>query len=249
MTRILRVAAALALALFAGRAWGAEEPAPERSLLVATGQPVVNIGTVAKGQDILTVPVRHGITGVLKAELRLIGWTKRPPLAAGQPLYGVPMTGQTHWSKPEEDFIVWCAPRRAPGKTGRRAIEAYCIAPQGTSFVAVEAYSPLLQPRLDMSHTLGVFPPQIEEGPAEIGFAMTAVYRIAGWRRDRATLRVYIRSELGEHPVGEFEVPRLGDGTALVGLLDGHLALTRGEKDAVEVQVLQPLTDKGDLGL
>lgn len=108
------VALALGLVLASSLAAGVQ---PDE-LLIVSGPATVASGPVEVGQPLLTVPVRHRLTGRLTNRIVLDSvFGRDAPLEIGQAVFGVPVRGRA---------VIWCAPRLKPdGRTWRTA----CLTP------------------------------------------------------------------------------------------------------------------------
>ena len=108
------VVLALNVVLASGATAAARSPA---EVLIASGPASVAPSPVDVGQPLLTVPVRHRLTGRLIGRIVLDSvFGRDAPLEVGQPVFGVPVQGG----------VIWCAPRLKPdGKTWRTA----CLTP------------------------------------------------------------------------------------------------------------------------
>jgi len=96
-------------------------PVPRREPFVATGPVDVAPGPVYPGQPLLTLPVKHAITGRLQNRIAPgMMWSSDTAVEVGEPVFGVPTTS---------GGTIWCAPRIKPGQT---IYDTVCFLPGGT---------------------------------------------------------------------------------------------------------------------
>lgn len=87
-------------------------------LLVASGAATVASGPVDAGHALLSLPVRHRLTGRLMNRITLDSvFGRDTPLEPGQPVFGV---------AGPDGRVTWCAPRLEPGRAGYRTA---CLRP------------------------------------------------------------------------------------------------------------------------
>lgn len=220
-----------------------------RSPMVATGPARVVTGARAKGDLVLSVPVRHGITGRLQNEVRPMGLFTmgQAPLPVGQPVYGVPMGGSGGAN------VVWCALRSNTDAKGRRKFNALCLPRDSMGHRWLSATPALMVTSLAYSqHTSAASVPTVAEGPVDFGVNLRLEYEFGAWRKNFADLGVFLRTDDGESQrVGTVWAPRLKDGSGAAFLvLGGALKLTPTPdgKGAV-VEEWKPLQAEGRLPL
>ncbi|KQY34663.1 hypothetical protein ASD38_21115 [Caulobacter sp. Root487D2Y] len=221
-------------------------PAAELSLkpLVPAGAPpVVVAGDIAKGQPFFTVGVRHGVTGVLKQEVRGKGWFFDKALPVGQPVYGVPMAGASATG------LVWCAPRQDDKPKGKSPTRwaAACLPQNATQANWVEAQTAMMSVNLSWfygSRTTNAL--DVERGPIDLP-PMTLSYVFAGWS-EQGSLMLEVRLDWGEGPqlLRALRVAPGADGVVTVKTMDGVIAVKRSG-DAAQAQALKPLLAQADV--
>ena len=221
-------------------------PAPELSLkpLVAAGaDPVVVAGDVAKGQPFFTVGVRHGVTGVLRQEVRGKGWFFDKALPVGQPLYGVPMAGAGTTG------LVWCAPRQDDKPKGKSPTRwaAACLPQSATQANWVEAQTAMMSVNLSWfygSRTTNAL--DVERGPIDLP-PMTLSYVFAGWS-EQGSLMLEVRLDWGEGPqlLRALRVAPGADGVVTVRTMDGAIGVRRAG-DTARAEALRPLRTEAEV--
>jgi hypothetical protein len=217
-------------------------PAP-KPLVPAGAPPALASGAVAKGQPFFTVGVRHGLTGVLKQEVRGKGWFFDKALPAGQPVYGVPMAGAGATG------LVWCAPRleeKPPGKSPTRWAAA-CL-PQNVSQANwVEAQTAMMSVNLSWyqgSRTVSAV--AVEPGPIDLP-AMTLSYAFGGWS-EQGSLLLDVRLDWGEGPqlLRSLRVAPGADGVVTIKTMDGVIGVRRADA-AAQAETLKAFRPEGDV--
>jgi len=239
----------------------ADAPTPEQAkeakaaemaqaVLVPAGAARLPAGPRAKGDVVLSVPVRHGVTGTLRNEVRPLGLFEmgKAPLPVGQPVYGVPMNGAGGAG------VIWCA-LRSNGESGdKRRFNAVCLPRDGSGYRWLSAFPALLVTRLSYNPqvTSAATAPTVAQGPVDFGVALRLEYEFGAWRKDYADMAVYLRTDDGEsHRVGMVWAPRLKDGSgAVFPILGGALKLTpSADGKGALVEESQPLQTTGRLPL
>ncbi|MGR4866311.1 hypothetical protein [Caulobacter sp. LARHSG274] len=214
-----------------------------RPLVSAGAPPAVAVGGVAKGQPFFTVGVRHGVTGVLKQEVRGKGWFFDKALPAGQPVYGVPMAGAGAAG------LVWCAPRleeKPRGKSPTRWAAA-CL-PQNVSQANwVEAQTAMMSVNLSWyqgSRTVSAV--AVEPGPIDLP-AMTLTYVFGGWS-EQGSLLLDVRLDWGEGPqlLRSLRVAPGADGVVTIKTMDGVIGVRRADA-AARAEMLKAFRPEGDV--
>jgi len=118
MRSAIRFAATFGLLLMSAvvdPAWASPD---QSELLVANGPATIAPGPVGAGQILLTLPVKHRLTGRLLNRITLDSvFGRDTPLEPGQPVFGVPLA---------DGRMAWCAPRLEPGRAGYRSA---CLRP------------------------------------------------------------------------------------------------------------------------
>jgi hypothetical protein len=221
-------------------------PAPELSLkpLVPAGAaPIVVAGDIAKGQPFFTVGVRHGVTGVLRQEVRGKGWFFDKALPVGQPLYGVPMAGAGTTG------LVWCAPRQDDKPKGKSPTRwaAACLPQSGAQANWVEAQTAMMSVNLSWSYgSRATNALDVERGPVDLP-PMTLSYVFAGWS-EQGSLMLEVRLDWGEGPqlLRALRVAPGADGVVTVKTMDGTIGVRR-VGDTARAQALKPLRGEADV--
>lgn len=221
-------------------------PAAELSLkpLVSAGTaPTVIGGDIAKGQPFFTVGVRHGVTGVLKQEVRGKGWFFDKALPVGQPVYGVPMAGAGATG------LVWCAPRQDDKPKGKSPTRwaAACLPGSATQANWVEAQTAMMSVNLSWfygSRTTNAL--DVERAPIDLP-PMTLSYVFAGWS-EQGSLMLEVRLDWGEGPqlLRALRVAPGADGVVTVKTMDGAIAVKRSG-DTARADALKPLRAEADV--
>ena len=106
--------------------------------LLRAGPPHVNEGVARVGQILASMPVRHGLTGVLENQIRPgLMWRSDTAVEVGQPVFGIPtrVAGQA--------AIVWCAPRTKPGE---KDWDTACFLPDTGGHLWIPHRKPALLP-------------------------------------------------------------------------------------------------------
>jgi hypothetical protein len=206
-------------------------------LLRATGPAVVAGGVVQKGDPVVTLPVAHGITGVLQNRVKGLGlFAIGAPLEVGQPVYGVPM------SKGE---IVWCAPRSTlKGET--RKWSTICLPAGGGVNRWLNAFPPLLVTSLSwVGSTSAANAPSVQRQVVDFKANMKLEYRFSGWKSDHAIISLYVTAEDGSSYLSTWRVPRTPGGDAMLSAAGGVFKLTPGDNDhsAIIETVTAPKVD------
>jgi hypothetical protein len=198
--------------------------------LITLGGMTVNPATqVSKGEFMVSIPVRQGITGVLANDIRggHHEQTQRsvlpdaPLMSAGQVVYGVKITTGARQ-------IVWCAPRRS--ETG--SWKAVCFPTDGLGHVWVEsapammAGSHLVMPEGGRSY---VTPPKVERRAVDLP-PMTMSYVFEGWdKSDIAKINVCVDWGEGSQTYKELRFRPEADGGVVVAAFGGKLEIRNGD--------------------
>ncbi|HWF76159.1 MAG TPA: hypothetical protein VN694_03195 [Caulobacteraceae bacterium] len=205
--------------------------------LVASGDPPsARPGLFAKGDAFFTVGVRHAVTGVLTSEVRAHVWFfADKPLPAGQPVYGIPMSGSNGAG------MVWCAPVRE-ARQGVPHWRAICLPKNDDRFAWIEAKPAMMTLNLSwiggLEHVAGA--PAVERRPVDFP-PMTLSYAFGGWNRD-GWLILDVRLDWGEGPqaLHAILVPPGPNGGVDLHLMQGELSVrpSGASGDAAAVEVL-----------
>lgn len=239
--RAVFVAAALLGAGLAASG-GAQEIAPSRDaappgrVLEATGAPAVAAEAAVKDGELLSVPVRHGMTGRLINEIADKTWLGTTVLPAGTPVFGVPLTNPRGVTT-----IIWCAPKRGGAKNSWRND---CFSSAGTVYLS---YAPALftiraKPE-GRAFRGGV---RIQPGPVDFGEPMRMVWRHREWTGRRVEVRQVLEYDDVSIPLNTLRLPIGPDRTADLRTLGGRLRLRLGTLGRVTVETVEPPT--GALG-
>jgi hypothetical protein len=202
--------------------------------LVAAGDPpIVVAGQARAGVPFFSVGVRHGLTGVLTADVRAHGWVfQDKPLMAGQPVYGVPMSGSNGAG------VVWCAPIHERGGDGPHW-RAICLPQNDGRFAWIEANPAMMPLNLawigGLEHT--ATEPQVVRQTVDLP-PMTLSYAFAGWNSSH-WLKLDVRIDWGEGPhlLHTILVPPSADGTVDLRVMGGEIVLQAAAPDNTAVTV------------
>ncbi|NEX93179.1 hypothetical protein [Caulobacter sp. 17J65-9] len=241
----------IAAALLAASAAAAQEaPAPMADpkapvppelmeALVPAGPPeAVSVGPITRGARLVVMPVRHGITGVLKEDaVSLRRFSEPKILPAGSKMFGVPMSGG--YGAPAQ--VLWCAPERAVNRKGEPHWTGVCIwgsvwietwASLFVTYIAFDQHAPGVQKR-----------PQIDRQPVDFGAPMDLVFTFTEWDKTDADVFVSVQFEGGSASLGNHSVKREADGTAHLKLFGGELLLKPGsDRRHAVVEVIKPMS-------
>jgi hypothetical protein len=169
---------------------------------VAAGEPELRgSGRVEKGDVIMSLPVRHAITGRLVSEVEAKGlFAMGRSLPAGTPVYGVPLVGGSGIRFSESTDFTWCAPRRKTREDGRVDWDTTCL--PGAALGAprwVGAGRDLFATSLSYSDsTSGASMPDVERGPVDLGMDLTLSLEMVQWKRDHLALEWRLTEAGGE---------------------------------------------------
>lgn len=175
------------------------------------GEGVQIASSVERGDSIISMPVSHLRTGILRNDLRLRGGTLANYLDAGVPGFYAgefAVQGQTTGA-------MWCFARRAGDlSAGTRCILEHHAGAWVVAGEPSNMYFPVsAQVRLNPS-TLPA--PEIDEEPVRVNPNLTADYIFRGWGRNHADVQL----QLGGRPllaIGVFQrIQREPDGSALL---------------------------------
>lgn len=205
--------------------------------LVADGEArVAAASRLAAGQAFVEIPVRHGLTGELVADVAIKEWFSGGKLPGGVAVFGVPMAG------PDGPTLVWCAPQppkkpRPEGKPPRQV--SICLPFGDKTHVWVEGRPAMLPVGLTWSDdvTRRTSRPEVRRGPQAFP-PMTLSYVFAGVDA-RGWVKVETRLDWGEGPqmLRTITLPPGVGGAALVRVAGGAFALKPiGAEAAIEVR-------------
>jgi hypothetical protein len=184
--------------------------------------PAITPGVRSKGESFLAFGVRHGLTGVLAAPVEGKGWFFRQPLAAGTPVYGIPMAGTVGQG------IVWCAPRPDPGAPKKQVRWIAACLPNDIARNAWVAASPALMTD-NLSWYSGVGrtsnAPQVEPQAIDLP-PMTLSYAFGGWDSNH-WLMLDVRIDWGEGPqkLRTILLPPAADGIVTARIMGGEFLM------------------------
>jgi hypothetical protein len=191
--------------------------APDRALL-PTGAPVAGQDSVLKpGQPFLTMPVRHGVTGVLQNEVRVRqAFDSGDAIPVNQPLFGLPI-------REHPGQIVWCAPRRGSEGPWR----TICLYDQNGAVMAMEIPTGMMAITLPWTKARLASPMTVQRNAAVSFPPMTLSYVFVGFTDPTLPTRfarVEARLDWGEGPkaVTSMSAAVGADGVARFKLLDGE---------------------------
>ncbi len=197
---------------------------------------VVATGEVAKGKPVVSLPVRHAITGRVAKEIPRVLFSKT--VVVGAPAFGVPMT-----SSKGETQIVWCAPVSTDSRPGKEAWSTNCFVqiPGGaTQMVMTGGLYPTM---LSTGQALFAEPPQITPGPADFGVPLSLNYVFRKWTAaGDAELMIEVRWPRRADYPGLAHAKREGD-HATLRLAGGEIRLTpTPDGRSAKVELVRPLT-------
>lgn len=227
-----------------------------RSPLIVTGPATVAATAENKNDVLVTMPVRHRLTAVLKNEVAFVDLFATSKLPAGTPLYGVVMTSQ-YGGLPS---TVWCAPSVQNAASVKNLwSNGACLAKATNRKAGGYAFLKLSRPSL-LARSVAVAPlpnaspsPVIELVDTPPVDGMVLEYRLYGWSKKRLSLVLWLKHDGREEDIGWLDVARSPDGTARLELLGGVVEFRqRDEKSrATNARVQSPLSNLdalGDLG-
>jgi hypothetical protein len=122
---------------FAAKVAAQREALKNTPVYAPTGEPpVISAGDVAVGQQIMTLPIKHALTGVLINQIRR-GSSSSVRLEPGQAMFGVPANGGAF------DGVAWCAPLMQNDRH-----HTVCLWPAATGYFWSEDARPSLAPTI-----------------------------------------------------------------------------------------------------
>lgn len=197
------------------------------------GERVVIPSRVERGGSIISMPVTHLRTGILRNDLRLSGGALANYLNAGAPGFyagefaveGVPAGA------------MWCFARRATDlSAGTRCILQYRAGAWVAAGEPTNMYFPVSAQVSPNPSTLPA--PEIDEQSVSVNPDLTADYILRSWGRNH----VDVQLQLGGRPllaVGVFKrIQRESDGTALLATPFGLIRLEQDGSNAASISVL-----------
>lgn len=202
------------------------------------------LGRVARGETILSVPVRYGMTGVLQNEVTSSGLFSTTRLPVGRPVYGIPMMG------PAGPDVIWCAPELQRRRDGTRHWEATCLPRDGGgSTHMVDALSPLLATHLYYQQTERfASDPSVERREIDVlGTPLTLSYRFVELDDDDADIDVVLTASGIETVIGQVHPSRKDGGEVEFETLGGAIRITRAPDDRRVglLELVRPFTPEG----
>jgi len=196
---------------------GSAPVAPDRALL-STGAPVAGQASALKpGQTFLTMPVRHGVTGVLQNEVRVrAAFESGDVIPVNQPLFGLPIR-----ERPGQ--VVWCAPRR----TSEGPWRTICLYERDGAVMSMEISTGMMAVTLPWTKARLASPMTIQRTSAVSLPPMTLSYVFVGFTDPTLPTRfarVEARLDWGEGPkaITAMSAAVGADGLARFKLLDGE---------------------------
>lgn len=203
------------------------------------GAPVAGPGGEARFAEIVSIPIRHAVTGVLRQEVRSGGiLVKTRAIPAGSRVYaiaGARLDG-------EQAQRIWCAPIAVQEK-GREEWDVTCFPTDpdgGLRYVHLQ-FDGLLAGFMPLNDRPGATAVDVEEREVEPFSAMRLTYFFSGWKADAADIAVRAIWDNGSEPLGGFSIPRASDGSARLSALNGEFLLRPGATDpkAAVVEVVR----------
>ena len=215
--------------LLAGTAAAQTSPSedPYLTALEATlrfqGEGVRVASQVGRGDSIISMPVTHLRTGILRNDLRLRGGALANYLDAGVPgFYAGEFAVEGQSAGP-----MWCFARRAENLgAGTRCILEYGAGSERVWVGAGDPTNMYFPVAAEVHSNPSTLPtPEIDEQPVSVNPSLTADYVFRGWGRDYADVQL----QLGGRPllaVGVFKrIPREADNSALLATPFGLIRL------------------------
>jgi hypothetical protein len=222
--------------------WAQAQALAARPALLPAGPAQPGTGELKRGDAVLSIPVTHGITGRLRSQVGAGFLFPKPPLPAGQPVFGVPMTASRFNTPLSAKEVIWCAPRPVTRKDGKPGISTVCLPEMNffTRWVEVGS-SPFVDSMTASSSHQVANKPDVELGPVDLG-AMALVYRFRAVKKDRVLLDVKVESELGSAWVSGPELPKLSNGVTYLPIPGGGVVQIRPAADgkSITAEAAQP---------
>ncbi|MBB4658784.1 hypothetical protein GGQ59_001298 [Parvularcula dongshanensis] len=208
--------------------------------LVARADPTLASegATLEEGDVVLSVPVRHGITGVLTKEVKAKGWINiaTAPVPAGTPVYGTPLVSAAGIMRGAKMDYTWCAPRRRDKGDGAFGWSTVCF-PLGRW---VPSEGDLLSTRLGYSGSTSMASAvDVERQPTDVGMTLTMTVVFHEWKENGAVFDIWLAELGGERQrIARMDAPLTNEGAALtLGRSDTVVRVAR-EDEAGESAVL-----------
>ena len=192
-------------------------------------------GVAAPGADLLRVPVRHGITGVLINSVSYSGLFGGRTLAAGRPVYGVPMSNAADG----KSGLVWCALDEARGIT-----YSACFPHDGIAYRWVDVAGPFAQSFIWSASSIQASAPSVKITMEDIHVPMQLSYRFLEWKKNgEAEVAMVLTSSPTSKSEYRARYIPLPSQAVVLATLAGRLQLRRANDGvSAEVQVLEPST-------
>lgn len=251
--------ACLLVATHAAAQPAGESPAPATAApyailfgsLRTTGAPAV-VTNVAKGGDLLTVPVTYAVTGVLRDEVKgpWLSIIHRPPvIPAGTPLFAIPSSHPTGVASHPE--LLWCAVQIETGEEPPRW-NITCFPKVTRGWVAFAPVGQDIFPAFFAFHYLDqTAAPDIQEQPVELSPPLALVIQFAGWKDNLAELRVVVRQPQhtpfggqpapGDQTLAHQRLPRDATGAAHLPAFGGEILVRPGpDGKSATVEIAKP---------
>lgn len=203
---------------------------PKSSPVLKAAGPVTPnpAGRAGRDEVIVSLPVRHGLTGVLKSEIATYGLLDKTVYPAGAAVFGIPMG----FAKGPE--IVWCMPQEASS--------TICFPPryEGYAVSYGGGFFPTMIEVRDTAHS-ATKPVVDYRAPVDLPI-LTLVVAFREWDKTDADVRVTVRSPTGVSSLGDQSLPREADGSALLSFNGGLYRLSQEGKDrrTARVEVVKP---------
>jgi len=221
---------------------GSEAPPPltfpATALLDAAGPPEQHAdGPIKRGVVLLSLPVTHAQTGVLRQDVKKLGLFAKASLPAGTPVFGLPMTGSQGFN------VIWCAPR-SQTRGDKIAWSTTCFPKDAANMTRwVDVYEPLFPIYLSFSAngTHGATEVTIE--PKRVALpVMRLTFTFTEWDKDDADIFISVESPGTRGPIGNRSLPRLADGSVRLKAFGGEFKLTQvgTDRHAALLEVITP---------
>lgn len=199
--------------------------------------PDMGIGPVPPGGVLISGPMRYAYTGRLTEAFGEAGLLSKRELAAGSPLYGVPMGADALAGTVR---LIWCSPKRVGGSWF-----ASCLvtAPNG-GVQLVERLAPAFAVTTAGFDSLvrgSRDPLPIERGPAELGGKVSVRHSFVKWAGKAVRVRTDLLLDNEVTNAWNQDLPLEADGFALLAFGDGRVRLTRTEDGSALIGIVAPI--------
>lgn len=219
---------------------------PAASFDAASGQLfLAQDGTFTAGDVILSVPIRHRVTGHLQHAVEAIGWfSPRPHIAAGAGLFLTGVSTQGYFngapSGSPQDFAAWCGlsnrPGAAPG-AGACLLESR----EGTWYTAEIVRGTADYPEevsTELFPAYGAVSIVVDQQPSDRGIEFVLVYE--RWRRGEGQFRFGVLSQYGFAQGGSLRTNQAESGRRTLELLGGVFEVSKTER-GIAISTIRPI--------